>query len=109
MINSTNTVNIDGVTLKEFDVNSIFTIDENDKFSRWVVRPLAVLSAIGIGVAAVFASAMLIVVSLALLPVLAIAMWAMRTKLERDLQTTVRESSPVDADEQADNHGLTAN
>lgn len=109
MINSTNTVNIDGAKFKEFDVKNAFTIDENDNFSKWIVRPLAVLAAIGIGVAAFFTSAMLIMVSLALLPILAVAMWAMRTKLERDLtQSAVETSSVVIADDQVGIDGHTA-
>ena len=95
MINSTNTVNIDGVTIKEFDIKDIINRGEDDNFSRWIVRPLAVLAAIGIGVAAFFTSAMLIIVSLALLPILALAMWAMRTKLERELKSSPIDSSTV--------------
>lgn len=97
MINSTNTVNIDGVTIKEFDIKDAFTLGKDDNFSRWVVRPLAVLAAVGIGVAAFFTSAVLIMVSLALLPILALAMWAMRTKLERELKaSTINTSTVVD-------------
>ena len=95
MINSTNTVNIDGEIFEKLDVRKTFSIDENDSFSRWVLRPIAILAAIGIGVAAFIASAMLIMVSLALLPILAVAVWAMRTKLERDLKRSVVESEAV--------------
>ncbi len=74
MINSTNTVNIDGVKINEFDINDVFATGRNDNFGRWVVRPLAIVAAIGVAVAAFFASAKLIVVSVALLPLLAVAM-----------------------------------
>lgn len=97
MINSTNTVNIDGVAIKEFDLKNAFAIDQGDTFTRWVVRPLAILAAIGVGVAVFFASAFLIMVSLALLPLLAVAMWAMRTKLQRDLDN-MQTAGPADND-----------
>ena len=86
MINSTNTVNIDGTTLKGIDLKKIFSGADNDKFGRWVARPLALLAAIAVGVSVFLASAFLVVVSLALLPVLAAALWAMRTHIEKDLE-----------------------
>lgn len=85
MINSTNTVNIDGAAIREIDLTNLFEAGADDTFTRWVVRPLALLAAIGVGVAVFFASAVLIMVSLALLPILAVAMWAMRTRLKREL------------------------
>jgi len=59
-----------------------------DFFSRWVVRPLALLAAVGVGVAVFLAGAFLALVSLALLPLLAVALWAMKTKLQRDLASS---------------------
>jgi len=88
MINSTNTVKIDGAAFKEFDFKKAFESDNQDVFSRWVARPLALLAAVGVGVAVFLASAFLAVVSLALLPLLAVAMWAMKTKLKRDLASS---------------------
>ncbi len=85
MINSTNTVNIDGVSFNEIDLKKAFESDNQDFFSRWVARPLALLAAVGVGVAVFMASAFMAVVALALLPLLAIALWAMKTKLKRDL------------------------
>jgi len=85
MINSTNTVNIDGAAFKEFDLKKAFESENQDFFSCWVARPLALLAAVGVGVAIFLASAFLAVVSLALLPLLAVALWAMKTKLQRDL------------------------
>ncbi len=87
MIKSTNTVNIDGVDFKAVDLSRLFASDSDDKFVRWVVRPLALLAAIGVAVAVFFASAFLIMISLALLPILAVAMWAMKTRIERELAT----------------------
>jgi len=85
MINSTNTVNIDGTVLNDEEFIKAFTFSKDDKFSRWVVRPLALLTAVGIGAAMFFASAFLIIISLAMLPLLAVFFWAYKTKLERDL------------------------
>jgi len=95
MINSTNTVNIDGVKFKQFELKNAFSNNENDRFSQWVVRPLAILAVIGLGVAALFTSVMLMVVSVALLPILALAIWAMKTKVERDMKQSTSEASVV--------------
>ncbi len=86
MINSTNTVNIDGAAIKTIDLQKFFASDSDDKFVRWVVRPLAILAALGVGAAVFFASAVLIMVSLALLPLIAVAMWAMKSKIDREIQ-----------------------
>ena len=84
MINSTNTVNIDGNVIDQEELASILKMDNNDRFTRWVVRPLALLTAIGMGVAMVFASVFIMLLSLATLPLLAVSLWAMKTKLKRD-------------------------
>jgi hypothetical protein len=102
MINSTNTVNIDGVAFRQFNIKDALSVEHSDNFTRWVVRPLALLAAIGIGVAAFFASAVLILASLALLPLLAVAMWAMKTKIERELASG---DAPIDAEVAADERG----
>jgi len=85
MIYHTHTVNIDDTVLKDEDVAAAFRFDNNDKFTKWVVRPLAILTAIGVGATMLFASAFLIMLSLALLPLLAVSFWAMKKKFERDL------------------------
>ncbi|MFK7997026.1 MAG: hypothetical protein AB8B87_23020 [Granulosicoccus sp.] len=86
MINSTSSVNIDGTVFNSEDFIKTFTFNKkSDKFSQWVVRPLAALTAIGFGVAAFFASAFLVVLSLALIPLLALSFWAFKTKVERDI------------------------
>jgi hypothetical protein len=105
MINTTNTVNIDGVTLRQFDLKKAFSMESDDNFTRWVVRPLALLAAIGIGVAAFLAGAVLILASLALLPLLAVAMWAMKAKLERDLAAA---ETTIEAEMSADERGQVA-
>jgi len=104
MIHNTHTVNIDGTVLKDEAISRAFTFDKNDKFSQWVVRPLALLTAIGMGVAMFFASAFLIILSLAMIPLLAISFWAVKTKVERDMakaSAVVDTQSPV-SDSQAD-------
>lgn len=85
MFSNNQTINIDGTVVKEEELIEAFTFNENDKFSRWVVRPLAVLTAIGIGVAMFFASAILIVISMAMVPLVAMSFWAFKKKVERDL------------------------
>ncbi|MFT6303652.1 MAG: hypothetical protein ACI9XK_003963 [Granulosicoccus sp.] len=84
MINATNTVNIDGTRIPEVDLKAIFSGSLDDTFTRWVVRPLALLSAIAFGLAIFLASAFLTVLALAFLPILAVSVWAMRTKFKRD-------------------------
>ena len=91
MIKSSNTVNIDGTKLNDFNIREALSFDRNDKFSFWVVRPLAILTAAGLGVGMFFASAFLIAVLLAMVPLLALSMWAMKTKHER----AAREADPV--------------
>lgn len=91
MINSTNTINIDGTVLKDEDFVKAFTFSKDDKFSQWVVRPLAILAAVGLGIAMFFASAFILVMSLAMIPLLAISFWAVKTKIKRDLA----KSNPV--------------
>ncbi len=85
MINSTNTINIDGNSIDPDEIVNTFKLDEADKFTRWVVRPLALITAVGLGVAMVVASAFIFMLSLAMLPLLAISAWAFKAKLERDI------------------------
>lgn len=85
MIHNNQTVNIDGTTLNNETLAKALNFNENDKFSRWVVRPLAILTAIGMGLAMFFASAFLIVLSLAMIPLLAVSFWALKTKVARDI------------------------
>lgn len=84
MINSTNTVNIDGTAIPEVDLKAFFAADSDDTFTRWVVRPLALLAAVAFTFAIFLASAFLTVLALAFLPILAVSIWAMKTKFKRD-------------------------
>ena len=93
MINTTNTVNIDGTRIPEVDLKAFFSGKSDDSFTRWVVRPLALLSAIAFGVAIFIASAFLTMLALAFLPILAVSVWAMKAKIRRDAK-----DSPVIVD-----------
>ncbi len=85
MINNTQTVNIDGTTLNNDTLAKALNFDKNDKFSRWVVRPLAILTVIGMGIALFFASAFIVVLSLAMMPLFALSFWAVKKKVERNI------------------------
>lgn len=91
MIKSTNNVHIDGKVIDHEQLMSSFKFDSDDKFTQWVLRPLTALAALGIGAAMFFASAVVIMLSLATLPLLMVAMWAMKYKLKKD----AAEADPV--------------
>lgn len=91
MINSTNTININDTVLNDDILKKTFSFENEDRFTRWVVRPLVLLVALGIGAIMFFASAFLMLLSLAMLPLLAIGLWAVQKKVQRDLA----ESNPV--------------
>lgn len=85
MINNSQTVNIDGSGIDRETLEKVFTFDKTDPFNRWVLRPLALLAIIGTGVAVFLASAFLIILSLAMTPLIALSLWAIRKKVERDI------------------------
>ena len=85
MINSTHTFRIDGNDINPDDVVNSFKDGQADTFTRWVVRPLVLLTAIGMGAAMMVASFFLFLLSLAVLPLLAVSAWAFKRKLEKDL------------------------
>jgi len=85
MINSTNTININDTVLNDELLKKTFSFKSEDRFTRWIVRPLILLAGLGVGAAMLFASAMLILLSIAMLPLLALAFWAMGKKVQRDL------------------------
>jgi len=84
MINSTHNVHIDGTVINHDDLRQTLDFSSGDTMTRWVLRPLALLAALGMAVAVFFASAFLLVLSFALVPVLAVAVWAVKSKLERE-------------------------
>ncbi len=85
MINSTNTININDTVLNDDVLKKTFSFQNEDRFTRWVVRPLVLVAALGIGAIMFFASAFLMLLSLAMLPLLAIGLWAVQKKVQRDL------------------------
>ena len=103
MINSTSTIYIDGAAAGSGEFIKVFSVGKDDKFSRWVVRPLALITVLGIGVAMLFASAFLILLSLAMVPFLVAFLWAIKTKLARDVANAhpVADSKTSDGGEQA--------
>ncbi|MEM7377115.1 MAG: hypothetical protein AAF460_06345 [Pseudomonadota bacterium] len=83
MINTNHSVHIDGTTLNRDELLKHLRLDGDDRMTRWVIRPLALLTAAGIGVAAVMASVLILAVSLALVPLMLLGGWAVRRKVER--------------------------
>jgi len=88
MIHSTNNVHIDGNVIDHEELMRTFKFDSDDKFTQWVLRPMAVLAVLGIGVATFFAGVIVIMLSLATLPLLMAAMWALKYKLNKDAAET---------------------
>ena len=98
MINSTNTINIDGTVLNHDEVKGLFSLNSDDTFTKWVVRPLAILSVLGLGAATLFVSAFIALIGLAMIPLVALFAWAMKAKVERELA----EKDPVVSTQRAD-------
>jgi len=84
MIKTSHNVHIDGTAIDHDELMRTFTLDTNDRYSRWVLKPLAALSVLGIAVASLIAGAVVLALSVALLPILAIGAWAFKSKLRRD-------------------------
>ena len=84
MINSTNTVNIDGAAFEGMNFKEDLQFRSDDKFSLWVIRPLVILSMVGLGIGLLFASAFLFAAMVVTLPLIALTIWVMKTKAERD-------------------------
>lgn len=85
MINTTNTINIDDSVINDDTLKKAFSFDKQDRFTRWVVQPLMLLAGLGIGATMLFASALFVLLSLALVPIVAIGLWAIKAKVQRDL------------------------
>jgi len=83
MIKNTNTVNIEGTVIDQDELKSFLLLDNNDAKTKWLIKPLILISGVGLAVAAVFASIFLMAVSLLIVPVLAIAGWAMKSNIEK--------------------------
>ena len=105
MINSTNTVNIDGAAFDGVNFKDALKFKKDDNFSLWVVRPLVFLTMAGLGVGLLFASAFLFATLLVALPLIALTMWVMRTKIERDQAA----QDPIVATQEKDDIDLDSN
>lgn len=88
MIKNTSTINIDGTTINSEELKQAFSLDLNDNYSKWIIRPLVLLVALAAGAVVFFTSAFLLVASLAALPLLMLTVWAMRKKIQKDLEKT---------------------
>lgn len=82
MIKSTNTVNIEGSVIDHDELQKYFSMDAGDAKTKWLVRPLILICGAGLAIAALFASVFLVAVSMVIVPVLGVAMWAMKPKTE---------------------------
>lgn len=83
MIKSNNTVNIEGTVIDQEQLNEYLSIDPNDKKTKYIVKPLLLVSGAGLAMAAVFASVFLVAVSIVVIPLIGVAMWAMKPKQQR--------------------------
>ena len=84
MLNSNHEIRFDSATLDPENLRRTFDFNSGDALTRWVLRPLALLAALGTGAAVLIASTFLIIASLATLPLLAIGMMVVKYKLEKD-------------------------
>ena len=100
MIKSNNTVNIEGSVIDHEELKKYLSIDGvDDAKTKWLVRPLIMICGAGLAIAARFASVFLFAVSLVIVPVLGVAVWAMKsnsTKAETS-DTRVAETTVSDA------------
>lgn len=85
MINSTNTISIDEKLLNEESFTKAFDLNSDDSYTKWIVKPLAVLSTIAVGVVALFTGALMMMAAIATLPLIALSAWALKNKVEREL------------------------
>lgn len=85
MINSTNSIYIDGNVFEYDELAKTFKVDGNDTFPQWLTRPTAFITAIVIGLGVLATGTILLIISLAIAPLLASGIWAAKRKLEKDL------------------------
>lgn len=97
MIKSNNTVNIEGTVIDHEQLNEYLSIDPNDKKTKYLVKPLLLISGAGLAMAAVFASIFLVAVSLVVIPLIGVAMWAMKPKQQRSQAAGQTEQTDVQA------------
>jgi hypothetical protein len=108
MIKNTNTVNIEGTVIDHDELKSFVLLDNDDPKTKWLIKPLILISGVGLAVAAVFASVFLMAVSLLLVPVLALAGWAMKSNIEKAAkQSEANADAVTDATEVAETAEVT--
>lgn len=87
MIKSENTVHIEGTVIDNDSLNEYLNLNTNDKKTKWLVRPLILASGAALAAAAIFASIFLVAVSIVIVPLLGIAMWAIMPKDTNKVKT----------------------
>jgi len=103
MIKSNNTINIEGSVIDHDELREYLSFDGNDAKTKWLIKPLIVISGIGLAVAALFASVFLMAVSLVMVPVLGIAMWAMKSNIQKAVnQRAASAETPVSTGDDTD-------
>jgi len=93
MIKNTHTVNIEGTVIDQDELKSYLLLDNDDAKTKWLIKPLILISGVGLAAAAVFASIFLMAVSLVILPVMALAGWAMKSNIEKKVQQAASNAS----------------
>ncbi len=83
MIKNTSTVNIEGTVIDQDELKSFLLLDKDDAKTKWLVKPLILISGVGLVAAAVVTSFFLMAVSLVIVPVLALAGWALKSNMEK--------------------------
>jgi len=97
MIKSNNTINIEGTVVDHDELQAFLSLDGNDFKTKWIMRPLIIISGIGLAVAALFASVFLMAVSLVIVPVLGVAAWVMKSNLKKAASQS-QESTTVEVE-----------
>lgn len=82
MMKSTNTVNIEGTVIDHDTLKDYMSLDNGNWKTKWLVRPLILVSGAGLAIAAIFASVFVLAISLVMVPLIALAGWAMKSNIE---------------------------
>ena len=98
MIKSNNSVNIEGTVIDHDELRRYMSLDDDDAKTKWLVKPLVLVSGAGLAIAALFASLFLVAASFVIMPLLAIAMWTMKSKYKKAAANT---TGATDASEQS--------
>jgi hypothetical protein len=88
MINSTHKIHLNGTAIEQEALLKVFKFDSNDTYTRWVLRPLALLIGAGICLISLVTGVFILMLSLAMVPLLAAGAWALKRKVEREHAAT---------------------